>query len=227
MPTGLLAAGARMVGFDLPRHEPDKIRKYLAMAAGARNFDHIADGFVDEWYGQASPLMEPLMDQGENRALPYDVDPLTRITYRDAIAYLPDDILVKVDRAGMAVSLEGRIPFLDHRVAALAARIDPALKVEGGRGKAILRDLLARHIPRDIIERPKAGFGIPLGQWIKGPLRDWAEDLLDPRHLKEGGTFDVDVVRARWQAHLSGRRHSEAALWSVLMFEAWRRSARG
>jgi len=140
------------------------------------------------------------------------------------VTYLPDDILCKVDRAGMAVSLETRVPFLDHRVAALAARIPLAMKIEGGVGKKILRDLLYREAPRALFDRPKAGFGIPVGEWIKGPLRPWAEDLLDPRAMAQQGWFDPVVIERRWRDHLSGRRDSTPALWAVLMFQAWLRA---
>jgi asparagine synthase (glutamine-hydrolysing) len=121
----------------------------------------------------------------------------------------------------MAVSLESRVPYLDHRVAAVAARIPIEMKLRGGRGKHILRELLYREAPRALFERPKVGFAIPVGQWLKGPLRDWAEELLAPQRLGEEGWFDADKVQRRWQDHLSGRRESTAALWSVLMFQAW------
>jgi asparagine synthetase B (glutamine-hydrolysing) len=142
---------------------------------------------------------------------------------REEVSYLPDDILCKVDRASMAVSLESRVPFLDWRVAEVVARIPLAMKVKEGRGKAILRKLLDRYVPRQLVDRPKVGFAVPVGEWIKGPLRDWAEDLLDARSLRQEGWFDADAVRARWSGHLTGRQESTAALWAVLMFEAWLR----
>jgi len=123
----------------------------------------------------------------------------------------------------MAVSLETRVPFLDHRVAELAARIPIDLKVRGGHGKHILRKLLYGLVPRELVERPKTGFGIPVGEWIKGPLRPWAEDLLDPGSMRAEGWFDADVVQRRWADHLSGRRDSPPALWSILMFQSWLR----
>ena len=116
--------------------------------------------------------------------------------YCDGVSYLPDDILAKVDRASMAVALETRVPFLDHRVAELAARIPLDMKVRDGRGKHIVRELLDGLVPRALVERPKAGFGIPVGQWIKGPLRPWAEDLLDPGRLRAEGWFDAGAVYA-------------------------------
>jgi asparagine synthase (glutamine-hydrolysing) len=126
----------------------------------------------------------------------------------------------------MAVSLETRVPFLDHRVAELAARLPLSLKVRGGKGKQIVRELLYSMVPRELVERPKAGFGIPVGEWIKGPLRPWAEDLLSPSSLAAEGLLDPTIVRRRWADHLSGRRHSTPALWAVLMLQAWLREQR-
>jgi len=210
----VLAFGRRGLG--------SKLRKGVAVIGGARNLDAVYDSFLDEWYGQASPLVAPVAWRGEERTLPAGTPPLAVMTYRDAISYLPDDILVKVDRAAMSVSLETRVPFLDHRVAALAARISPELKLRGGKGKHVLRRLLARHVPDELFERPKAGFGLPVGDWIAGPLRDWAEALLDPKRLREEGLLDVEAVRARWAAHLAGARNTTPAIWSILMLEAWR-----
>jgi len=141
--------------------------------------------------------------------------------YCDAVSYLPDDILAKVDRASMAVALETRVPFLDHRVAEVAARIPLAMKVQNGRGKHIVRKLLYGLVPRELVDRPKAGFAIPVGEWIKGPLRSWAEDLLDPALIRSQGWLDADIVQKRWRQHLSGQRDSTPALWALLMFQAW------
>ncbi len=124
----------------------------------------------------------------------------------------------------MAVALETRVPFLDHRVAALAARIPLSMKTGDGHGKLILRKLLGRHIPRALVERPKAGFQVPIGEWLKGPLRDWAEDLLEPSRLRSDGWFEADAVGSRWRGHLTGKRDSTAALWAILMFQAWLRT---
>jgi asparagine synthase (glutamine-hydrolysing) len=141
----------------------------------------------------------------------------------DGNSYLPDDILCKVDRASMAVSLETRVPFLDYRVAEVAARIPLPMKIRGGRGKVILRKLLDRYVPSHLVDRPKAGFAVPVGEWIKGPLRGWAEELLDVRGMHAEGWFDAEAVAARWRDHLSGRQNATAALWAVLMFQAWLR----
>ena len=147
--------------------------------------------------------------------------------YSDAVAYLPDDILCKVDRASMAVSLECRVPFLDHRLAAVAARIPHAMKRQGRQGKVVLRTLLGRELPPHLFDRPKSGFGLPLGDWLRGPLRDWAEDLLDPAQMAAEGWFDPAIVQQRWRQHLSGERHSAEAIWAILMFEAFLRRRNG
>ena len=152
-------------------------------------------------------------------------DFVSRMMFLDAISYLPDDILTKVDRAGMAASLEVRVPMLDHHVVEFAWRLPPHMRISGGQTKRILRRVLYRHVPRELIERPKMGFGPPLGAWLRGPLRDWAEDLLDPTRLKDEGYLEVEPIRQRWDEHLSGRRNWQSQLWCVLMFQAWRRRA--
>ena len=144
-----------------------------------------------------------------------------RMMYRDSMTYLPDDILCKVDRAAMASSLETRVPFLDHRVAELAWQLPLGMKIMNGQGKWPLRQLLYRHVPRELIDRPKAGFGIPVGQWLRGPLRPWAENLLDQNRLNFEGYFYSEPIREKWAEHLSGRRDHTASLWAVLMFQAW------
>jgi asparagine synthase (glutamine-hydrolysing) len=146
---------------------------------------------------------------------------LQRMMYLDFVSYLPDDILVKVDRAAMSVSLETRIPLLDHRVIAYAWSLPPALQQQPGRGKLMLRQVLDRYVPRALLERPKKGFNVPIAEWLRGPLRAWAEELLSPSRLRGEGLFDEPVVRQKWAEHLKGSRDHGAALWHVLMFQAW------
>jgi asparagine synthase (glutamine-hydrolysing) len=144
-----------------------------------------------------------------------------RMMYCDAVSYLPDDILCKVDRAAMAHGLEVRIPFLDHRVADVAARIPVGMKIRHQKGKYILRKLLFSHVPATLFDRPKAGFSVPIGAWLKGPLRPWAEDLLARDRLDREGYFHGAMIQKRWNDHLAGRRDATHSLWPILMFQAW------
>ena len=196
-----------------------KLHKALRTVGHARDFTDIYDNFLDEWAGERSPVIGG--GAGAELPAPTALDDNVATMLRDATGYLPDDILTKVDRASMAVSLETRVPFLDHRLAAVAARIPLSMKVRGQKGKHILRQALFARAPAALFDRPKAGFAVPVGQWIKGPLRDWAESLLDPQRLASEGYFDPVIVAARWSDHLSGRRDSTAAIWSILMFQAW------
>ena len=220
LPSRFWNRAAGLVGDARPPMFGAKVQKALRLAASAQSFDDIYLSFLDEWSMESSPVRG-----GDGAGFEFNLagpgSDTLRMMQCDATSYLPDDILCKVDRASMAVSLETRVPFLDHRVAALAARIPLDLKVRGGVGKHILRELLYREAPRTLFARPKAGFAVPVGEWIKGPLRPWAEELLDPVRMGQDGWFDPAIVQRRWRDHLSGQRDSTPALWAVLMFQAW------
>ena len=207
----------------------DKAHKMATRLRNVHNLDDLYLSLVSEWQDPAQvvrgedsrPLVEPssLLDDAAP-AQGVEVSPL-RMMYRDSLTYLPDDILCKVDRAAMAISLETRVPFLDHRVAELAWQLPLDMKIKGGQGKWALRQVLYRHVPRELIDRPKAGFGIPVGQWLCGPLRPWAESLLDEQRLQSEGYFYPAPIRQKWAEHVSGQRDHTASLWAVLMFQAW------
>jgi asparagine synthase (glutamine-hydrolysing) len=152
------------------------------------------------------------------------LEPMASMMYADMLGYLPDDILVKLDRAAMSVSLESRVPLLDHRVIEFAWSLPHSLKHRDGLGKWPLRQILYRYVPRELVDRPKRGFGVPMEAWLRGPLREWADALLDRRRLAVEGHFDPDAVRSEWKLHLSGRRDRHYGLWTVLMFQAWHES---
>jgi asparagine synthase (glutamine-hydrolysing) len=182
------------------------------------------------YYQRITSQWNPAPVQGHAHPLPYGLteahlngisEPVQRMMAQDSVTYLPDDILVKVDRAAMAVSLETRVPLLDHRVVELAWRMPYFCKVRDGQSKWLLRQVLYRHVPQQIMDRPKMGFGVPVDAWLRGPLREWADDLLAPSRLNSEGYLDAKTITARWRAHLLGHYNWRDSLWVVLMWQAW------
>lgn len=200
----------------------DKLHKGAGVL-GSRDLDVLYHGLVSHWDPAALVLSAeepPTVLRGNVPDL-RGLDGVQRMMALDSISYLSDDILVKVDRAGMGVSLEGRVPFLDHRVVEFAWRLPQSLKLREGVGKWALRQVLYRHVPQALVERPKMGFGVPIAEWLRGPLRDWAEALLDKQRLDQAGYFNSSAVRQKWDEHVSGARNWQYHLWDVLMFQAW------
>jgi asparagine synthase (glutamine-hydrolysing) len=201
----------------------DKLHK-LAEVLPVSCPEDIYLNLVSHWKDPTAAViaaLEPLTAVTNREAWASLRDFESRMMFLDSVTYLPDDILTKVDRASMGVSLEARVPLLDHRVVEFSWRLPLSMKIRAGQGKWILRQLLYRHVPREIVERPKAGFGMPIGDWLRGPLRDWAETLLDERRLTAEGFIRPQPVRALWSDHLAGRSNWAYHLWDVLMFQSW------
>jgi asparagine synthase (glutamine-hydrolysing) len=219
---------SRQLEFLLPRgirvpNPGDKSHKLAAILA-VRDPEAMYHGLVSHWQNPGAVVLdseEPstvLTDHSQWAEL---ADFTQRMMYLDLVTYLPDDILVKVDRASMAVSLEARVPLLDHRVVEFAWRIPLSMKVRDGQGKWLLRQVLYKYVPRELIDRPKMGFGVPIDTWLRGPLRDWAESLLAEDRLKREGFFNPGPIRQKWLEHLSGMLNWQYLLWDILMFQAW------
>jgi asparagine synthase (glutamine-hydrolysing) len=200
----------------------DRIHK-LASILDARSEREIYDRLTSFW--QSGQLT---VGANQPDLLTQDVSQNLAMTQymmlKDAMTYLSDDILTKVDRASMSVSLETRAPLLDHRVFEFAWRLPETYKIKGNTGKHILKKVLFKYVPRELIERPKVGFSVPIEHWLRSSLRDWAESLLSEKSLREGGIIQPQLVRKRWQEHLSGKRNWQYQLWPILMFEQWRRA---
>jgi asparagine synthase (glutamine-hydrolysing) len=196
----------------------DKIQKVSRILSHAKDAQSLYLALLDEWHYNNDRSIDIALPALPRKA---EMGDAAKLMYWDAMTYMPDDILCKVDRAAMGVSLETRVPFLDHHVVDTAMRLPAGMRIRNGQTKWALRTLLYRHVPQQLIDRPKAGFGIPVGEWMRGPLRDWAESLLDRRKLEARGVVDVDRVTARWSEHLAGRRDWTSSLWAVLMLQAF------
>jgi len=201
-------------------HPGDKIYKLSRMLT-SKNIDDVYESLVSHWSNSFEVVIGSKKEANE---LDKDVDflhPEDEMMFLDSITYLPDDILAKVDRAAMSVSLETRAPFLDKDVVEFAWQLPLNMKIRDSKGKWILKKVLDRYVPNELVDRPKMGFGVPIDSWLRGPLRDWAEDLLSEHRIKNDGYFHVEAIREKWNEHLSGNRNWQYHLWSVLMFQMW------
>ncbi len=205
----------------------EKAHKLGSRLRHTRSFDDFYVALVSEWPPSAHLVRggdpnDAALPPAMRDDIPLGIGGATDLMmYRDTLSYLPDDILCKVDRAAMAHGLETRVPFLDHDVVELAWRLPTSMKIEGAEGKKILRRILYDQVPRVLIDRPKAGFAMPIGQWLRGDLRDWAEALLNETRLRREGYLDPTTVRAAWARHLRGTHDHSAQVWSILMFQSW------
>lgn len=216
------------VEFLLPDHysvrQPGEKLHKIARLMGARSEQELYAQLVSIWEEPTPVIGGHSLDSVEFNGRLWQREGCfsERMMWLDSVTYLPDDILVKVDRAAMSASLEGRMPFLDHRVVEFALSLPPQMKIRDGKGKWVLRKMLDRYVPRAYMEQPKTGFGLPIHQWLRGPLKEWAEELLSEQRLRAEGFFDVDRVRTVWQRHLSGEQNNQYLLWGVLMFQSWK-----
>jgi asparagine synthase (glutamine-hydrolysing) len=201
-------------------HPGDKIYKLSRMLT-LNNIYDVYDGLVSHWSNSFEVVIGSKKRTNKvNKNIDF-LHPEDEMMFLDSITYLPDDILVKVDRAAMSVSLETRAPFLDKNIVEFAWQLPFNMKIRNSQGKWILRKVLDRYVPNELVDRPKMGFGVPIDSWLRGPLREWAEDLLSEKRLKDDGYFHVEAIREKWDEHLSGHRNWQYHLWSVLMFQMW------
>jgi asparagine synthase (glutamine-hydrolysing) len=199
-----------------------KIHKYASLL-GHDDAMSQYDLINSRWFAPET-VVRGLTNGANHRATPAhaaELDLIERMAVADLNQYLPEDILVKLDRTSMAVSLESRVPLLDHEVVEFALSLPLSYKRSNGTGKIVLRKVLEKYVPSEMINRPKKGFSVPISKWVRGPLRDWAEDLFQKNRTQHGDILDQDVVSRKWQEHLAGRRDNSELLWPVLMFESW------
>ncbi|SEO64306.1 asparagine synthase (glutamine-hydrolyzing) [Paenibacillus sp. OV219] len=201
------------------RRPGDKIHR-IADVLSLKNGQELYQRLISQW----NPY-ELIISGSEVPTWPFSSPQIANYTewmmYKDSVNYLPDDILVKVDRAGMAASLESRVPMLDHQIVEFSWRLPLSMKIRDGKGKWLLRQVLYKYVPPSLIDRPKMGFGVPIDHWLRGPLKDWAESLLSQDLLEQQGFFQAEPIRKKWNEHLSGRRNWQYALWPILMFQSW------
>lgn len=208
-------------GGDLHANFGDKIHKGASVLASSTP-EQLYTNFVTHWSDPASLVIGGIEYPTQVTAPQFSLDGMIeQMMALDLVSYLPDDILCKVDRAAMGVSLETRVPMLDHRLVEFSCQLPLRMKIRGGQGKWILRQVLYKYIPKELVDRPKMGFGVPIDTWLRGPLRDWAESLLDESRLRREGYFRPEPIRKKWLEHLSGKRNWQYHLWDVLMFNQW------
>ncbi len=215
-----VSIGSRLMRRSSIRTPGDKVHK-LARLMSADSEDALYDRLTTHWAMDETPVLgvdRVAASESRSRIVSNTAE---QFMLWDLAAYLPGDILTKVDRASMAVGLEARVPFLDHRVLDLAWQLPLDLKIRDSKGKWILRQVLYRYVPRELVDRPKTGFGIPIDSWLRGPLNGWAGDLLTREQIEADGYLDADLIQEKWREHLSGRRSWTHELWSVLMFGSW------
>jgi asparagine synthase (glutamine-hydrolysing) len=199
----------------------DKLIKASSLLA-IESFDDVYFRLVKQWENSGE-ILNIDCETEKNKLTRTDIiqNNMDKMMLNDLLTYLPDDILCKVDRAGMSVSLESRMPFLDHNIFAFSSTLPLSFKINNGNSKWILKEILKKYIPENLINRPKMGFGIPLEAWLRGPLKDWAEDLLEEKKMNEIGILNSTLVRNKWEEHISGKRNWHYQLWAILMFQAW------